>query len=219
MNSDEIYELVLQGQLEWESLISTIIREEGIDPLNIDISLLTARFIDITNKLAKADFIYYGKFIYVAAILLRLKSERLLDMLTSKNSFIKRKNQYIKSTPFSIILSPKMYLIRKRRITLSDLIFYIRNSLNFIKSQQQSFQFNFKLNEMKIAQTIINVQSMLIEIFKKSDTIMFSELVKGKEWQDIARTFISLLFLFHDEKISLYQNEPMADIVIKNIAL
>jgi chromatin segregation and condensation protein Rec8/ScpA/Scc1 (kleisin family) len=218
MNSEEIYQLILQGQIEWESLITTIIREEGIDPLNIDLGLLTSRFVEITNKLAKQDFIYYGKFIYVAAILLRLKSERLLDKLLNKKYFLERKNAYIKSTPFSILLTPKMYLLRKKRITLADLIFYIKNSLRFIKIQQP-IEFNFKLNEVKVAQTILNVQSILSELFKKSDVVLFSELTKGKEWKEVARTFISLLFLFHDSKIAMMQKEPMAEIEIRNVSL
>ncbi|MEM3829976.1 MAG: segregation/condensation protein A [Conexivisphaerales archaeon] len=217
MNYEELYSLVLDDKLEWEYLISEIIREENINPLDIDISLLSDKFLQVTNYLIRTDFHKAGKFVFIASILLRLKSQYLLSYVLGKTKTYENSYNYVKSKPFPIVIPSKLNIIRSRPITISELIQYIKRAILIRKEEAISFQ--IKLNEIKLSHNIERLSKLLSSIFKKENSISFIALMNGKSWAEIADTFISANFLFSQGKIELYQKEPFDDILIMNKSL
>ena len=67
-----------EDEISWQSMIHKLVREEGMNPWDINISLLAKRFLERLQKLKKMDFRISGKAILAAAILLRIKSRRLV---------------------------------------------------------------------------------------------------------------------------------------------
>ncbi|MCW1291789.1 MAG: segregation/condensation protein A [Candidatus Rehaiarchaeum fermentans] len=218
MNYEELYSLIIEDKLEWEYLISEIIREENINPLDIDISLLSDKFLQITNYLVKVDFYKAGKFIFIASILLRLKSQYLLSYLLGKRNEQTKTYNYVKSKPFPIILPAKFNVIRKRALTLNELIQYIKRAVS-LKKENEEISFEIKLNEIKLSQKIDAFSKLLKSLFSSSPQVNFFNITKGKSWNEIVDYFISATFLFSDRKIDLYQENPMDDIVILNKSL
>ena len=54
---DQIYEmLVSEDKITWKSLIYELVKTEQLDPWNIDISLLAARYRESIRKLQSANF-------------------------------------------------------------------------------------------------------------------------------------------------------------------
>lgn len=217
MNYEEVYKLIVEGKLAWEYLISEIIREENLNPLDIDISLLTERFMEFTNYMVKVDFHNAGKFVFIASILLRLKSQYLLDTLLGVRNK-EYKYNYIKSKPFPIVLPAKINFVRRRPITLSDLLQYIRRVI-IARSESREIEFKVKLNQIQLPIKIANMEKILAKLFAKTDKISFKEMERGKEWKEIVEDFISTVFLYAENKIDLYQSAPLEDIIITNKSL
>lgn len=64
---------------DWEESLTAIVVEQGIDPLNIDISRLAGAFMVYLNRMKSFDFRMPARFILIAAILLNMKCEALLQ--------------------------------------------------------------------------------------------------------------------------------------------
>ncbi|MFW6014015.1 MAG: segregation/condensation protein A [Nanoarchaeota archaeon] len=67
-----------EDEISWQSMIHKLVREEGMNPWDINISHLAKKFLERLQKLKKMDFRISGKAILAAAILLRIKSRRLV---------------------------------------------------------------------------------------------------------------------------------------------
>src|SRR3989338_1123709 len=64
---------------DWQEVLTTLVAEEGMDPLSVDLVKLADAFRIYLERLQKFDFRVPARFILVAAILLRMKAELLLD--------------------------------------------------------------------------------------------------------------------------------------------
>ena len=53
---DKLYDIILSKELTWEGLIRDIVKEENMDPWNINISNLTTRYLDHIKNLKRIDF-------------------------------------------------------------------------------------------------------------------------------------------------------------------
>lgn len=217
MDYDQLYGLILDDSLGWEHLISTIIREEGMDPLDIDLVKIADKFSDLVLRLKAIDFRFGGKFVYTAAILLKMKSDKIIEELLNRTK-LKRKetegSSYIRATPFGIAVASKLPLSRSRKITLTELINTIREAMRY--TIKHKINFELKLKEIKIEERIISLLEKLSKLFSKRDYVTLSELVPSKERKDFVFTFLPLLFLANMDKIDLDQAEPFEEVYVRN---
>lgn len=77
---DRIFELLLDEETPtWQSLMMQIVKEEGMDPWNIDVSKITKGYISSVKKLKEANLSISGKVVLASALLLKVKSKHLLE--------------------------------------------------------------------------------------------------------------------------------------------
>ncbi len=141
MEYEDLYKLILDDELGWEHLISSIIRDEGMNPMDIDIIKITDRFMSIIAN-NRIDFRYGGRFVHTAAILLKMKSDMVTDEILKKNIEAidsESGSKYVKAIPYDISITPKLPLIRNRKITFSELISTIREALKYNAKQKINF--------------------------------------------------------------------------------
>lgn len=67
-----------EDEITWKTMIYKLVKEEGMDPWDIEIGSLAQKFLVMLKELKKMDFRVSGKVILAAAILLRIKSKRLV---------------------------------------------------------------------------------------------------------------------------------------------
>lgn len=76
---DQIFKILLEGdEVTWQQLLTNLVKKDKMDPWDLDVSLLTKRYIGMIKKMKELDFRVSGKVVLAAAILLKLKSNRLL---------------------------------------------------------------------------------------------------------------------------------------------
>lgn len=130
--------------IDWKSFLYELIHKEGLNPWDIDLSLLTNKYIKSLKELKDVDFDVSGKFLTVAVFLLKTKTETLLerdirgiedriaqvqsdaegfdeldaledlDLELDVIDFKKRKEKYV--------LKYRNPIARKRKVTIFDLI-------------------------------------------------------------------------------------------------
>src|SRR3989338_2157700 len=79
MSHDRVLALLLQkDEITWQTILLDLVKTGEIDPWNVDISILANKYLDIVRKLQEANLFISGKIILASAILLKIKSEKLI---------------------------------------------------------------------------------------------------------------------------------------------
>src|SRR3989338_3225268 len=77
---DQILEMLMnKDEITWQSMIYELIKSEQMNPWDIDISLLTKKYLETVQKLQEANFFISGKVLLASSILLRIKSDKLIN--------------------------------------------------------------------------------------------------------------------------------------------
>jgi segregation and condensation protein A len=75
---NQIYNMIFQeDDLKWQSLIYEMIRTGKVDPWDIDVSMFAQEYLKMIDKLKELNFRLSGKVVLTAAILLRMKTNRM----------------------------------------------------------------------------------------------------------------------------------------------
>ena len=75
----KLYDILIQkDDVTWQALIQDLIKKGEIDPWDVDISWLAQEYLKEIKKMQEMNFFISGKMILASAILLKLKSEKLL---------------------------------------------------------------------------------------------------------------------------------------------
>ena len=219
MDHEDIYKLILNDELGWEHLITTIIREEEMDPMDIDLIKIADRFAALLSRINQIDFRFGGKFVYTAAILLKMKSDTVIGEMLELNRKKEHESQqrYIKAVPFDITVTSKLPIFRSRKITLTELINTIRDAMRY--SGKQKINFELKLREVKIEERIRYLIEKLSRLFGLKEVVAFSELIaKKNDRKEVIYTLLPLLFISNMNKVELLQEQPFQEIYIKSRA-
>ena len=149
---EKLFDVLFEKQdVTWKDMIYDAIKSEEMNPWDIDISALAKRFLDMVKKLQEMDFQISGKIILAAAILLRLKSNKLLtddlselDRLiamgeqTEEDFYEELEEQYLEKgrlltdeEKFQLI--PRTPQPRKRKVSVYDLVEALQQALNVRK--------------------------------------------------------------------------------------
>ncbi|MDP3733993.1 MAG: segregation/condensation protein A, partial [Nanoarchaeota archaeon] len=76
----KIFDMLLQkDELGWKDILYNLIKNEEMDPWDINITVLTQKYIELIKKMQQHDLIISGKVLLAAALLLKIKSAHLLD--------------------------------------------------------------------------------------------------------------------------------------------
>jgi len=231
---DQIHDLLFNREIGWQEIIYDLINTEQLDPWNIDLSILTERYLEKIAELEEADFFVSSKVLLAASLLLRIKSEILLNKYIKSIDEILFGAKEIKKYPLERIeldeeipeLTPRSPLPRFRKVTLKELL----ESLNkAIKTENRRIDKEIlntnALREVGISipQKAINIKDKIKEIYSnllghfnentEKKKISLTEFIgENKEEKIIA--FSPLLHLENQKKVWLDQEAPFAEIYI-----
>ena len=79
VNQEQVHDLLFSRELGWQEIIYDLINTEQLDPWNINITILTEKYLIKIQELEEADFFVSSKVLLAASLLLRIKSEILLN--------------------------------------------------------------------------------------------------------------------------------------------
>lgn len=230
---DQFFNMLMQkDEITWQSLIYELVRTEQMDPWDIDISILTKRYLETIRQLKEANFFISGKVVLAASILLKIKSYKLVtEDISNFDNFLYPQEEELEDSqdltegeqivyekPELTIKTPQP---RKRRVNLNDLMVALQKALEvnqrrvLRKVETQKVHIEIPQKKIDITQLIKDVYQKVINFFKSgNETLTFSKLVPSERKQDKILTFIPLLHLDNQEKIYLEQKQPFGDIEI-----
>lgn len=107
VKQEQIHDLLFGREIGWQEIIYDLINSEQLDPWDVNIIILSDGFLAKIQQLEEADFFVSGKVLLAAALLLRIKSEYLL-------------NKYIKSIDEILFGSKEEKKYSMERIELDE---------------------------------------------------------------------------------------------------
>ncbi|MBR9678933.1 MAG: segregation/condensation protein A [Nanoarchaeota archaeon] len=224
---DKIYSLIMDDKLTWEHMIIDVVREEGINPWNINVSKLTSGYISRIREMKNLNFRFSGKVLLIASILLRLKSSEFVFVEDKEEEIIERTALLDGVEIDYSELDINVPLPKTRKVTLQELMSALdaalvvkdrkehrRQKLKELKKREE-FKLKFKDINIgdKISSLFLKIKQSLSQL--KIKKILFSKLIPSKSREDIVWTFLPLLHLSNKSKVSLTQEEVFGDISVE----
>lgn len=68
-----------KNEINWKSFLYELIHREGLDPWELDLTILTKKYLEAVKGIDKLDFDISGKFLTIAVFLLKTKAENYID--------------------------------------------------------------------------------------------------------------------------------------------
>src|SRR3989344_4256045 len=77
---ERIFNIILSkaDEITWQSILYELVKTEQMDPWDIDVGTMTQKYIDMLRSLKEHDFRISGKVLLASAILLKIKSHKLV---------------------------------------------------------------------------------------------------------------------------------------------
>lgn len=235
---DRIFELLVnKDDVTWKDIIYNLVKTEQLDPWGVDIARLTSRYIEVVRQMKEFDFKISGKVILAAAILLKIKSNKLVgedilefDKLFSPQTEEEFYNELAQMrAPGDIPDIEKINLVprtpqpRERKVSVYDLVNALEKALEvkkrrIIKSIPEFEGIKIPQNTRDITLTIKFLYKRILSFFLGTkERLTFSKLLPSESKEAKVQTFTPLLHLANERKIDLEQEKPFEEITIRLI--
>ena len=224
INQNQFFDLISSDELGWQAIIYDLIKTEQLDPWDINLGILADRYVEIIQQMEEADFFISSKVLLACSLLLRLKSEILI------NSYIQDLNDALygrkDETKYEIeklfvnedelpTLIPRTPMARHKKVTLTELM----NALNqAIETENRRIKREIKDRQAQKSALVVMPNSNFIPLKVRiknifgvvqnhinagNDHIKFHEMAPSKEEQ--LASFVPVLHLSNNGKIYLRQ--------------
>ncbi|MBI2137839.1 segregation/condensation protein A [Candidatus Woesearchaeota archaeon] len=233
---DRILDIVVEkDEVTWQTMIYELVKHESMNPWDVDVTLLARRYIQMLKKLKELDFRVSGKVVLAAAILLKLKSQKLLqddigelDRLMSAEEV--QADEFYDDLEASSAggfgvsevppLLPRTPQPRKRKVSIYDLMLALQKALEVrdrrVLRRIPHVNVEVPHRRVDITKLIGELYERIRTHFSSGETLTFSRLTEGLEREAKVHHFMSLLHLAHVEhrKVDLVQTEHFGEIGI-----
>lgn len=225
INQDQFFNLISSNELSWQAIIYDLIKTEQLDPWDIDLATLADKYVQTIQQLEEADFFISSKILLACSLLLRLKSEILInsyiqdlnDALYGKKDEKRYEIERIEIDENDLpILSPRTPMARHKKVTLNELIKALDHAINTesrrIRKEIKHRQHRRALETVMPKNNFVPLKVRVKSIFnilkvhlKENNHMKFHSLAKSKE--EKLASFVPMLHLSNNGKIFLRQKQ------------
>jgi len=215
-NSESIIRTIVLGA-DWEDALTAIVVEQGLDPLNLDVTKLTDVFMIYLNRMKSFDFRIPARFILIAAILLNMKCEALLQK-EEENLDKLAAAAAAQLNLASPLLIPPVSRQTARPVSLTDLIAALNKTFEIKRRKEPLLALHGKHVPIEMPKRAVDIEHKIKEIYeriRRKGIIKFSDLVPVWHRAEIIASFIPLLYLANRGKVACEQKDMFKEITIK----
>ncbi len=228
--------LIEQEDVSWRQMLFDLIESEKMDPWDIDVSLLTQKYIEAVHTMKEHDLKISGKVLLAAAMLLKMKSTYFLDKdivdldrLMNPEDYIEEedwanltdeeKQKRLEKLQYTLI--PRNPQPRTRKVSIHDLVQALQHAMETKKrilAQQRPVPFKIPERKVDIMEVLRDVYHKIVYYTEKEEQkkLTFTQLLPPRAGkQEKVYTFIPLLHLENLQKIETEQPKAFDEIYIK----
>jgi len=217
-----IGEKILEEPIE---ILVNLARNGEIDPWNIDIVEITDKFLREVEEMEKMDLRVSGRTLLYAAVLLRMKSNVLVEVDQPVDEIIDDGSDNFVISDYPV---PSLPLRRssRRPVTLEELLAELKKAeaieerrLDRFNNKKEERRATIKevlsiAHEEDIESRVVKMRNLLDELFEKQNNIEFSDLASSLDRAGRVMAYLALLFLATKKEIWLEQEELFGELFI-----
>lgn len=210
-------------EASWEEVLEYVIREEGMDPWDVDVVKLADAFRVYVTKAGVLEFKVPARLIMIAAVLLHMKAEVLMWEEEQRNAAAAAQGP-----PIDITKVPELQVPAKRvptrRVTLDELVSALEKAFSTQERREVKVERARERVEEVVADEGFDVTKKINELYArisetveqlKSGTMPFSSLVTKWERREIVQSLLGVLHMSNDGRVTLEQEEPFKEIYVR----
>src|SRR3989344_2057654 len=184
-----------KDEVTWHSMLYQLIKSENMNPWDIDVSQLTRKYIDMLKKLKEMDFHVSGKVVLAAAILLKIKSIKLVsDDMSELDNLLKPQEepqeffddlehgQTLEDWTQRPDFIPRTPQPRHRKVSIYDLVSALQKALEVRHRRMLRHMPRGRLEvpekKIDITKVMEQVYDRIIAHFASQQKLTYQELVK-----------------------------------------
>jgi segregation and condensation protein A len=209
-------------QPPWSFLLDSL-KASKLSPWDIDIAYLVSSFLQKMYDLGVIDFRISGRALLSASIILRLKTQQLLELNTTPELTEEEKE---------LILPPLEMPLRltSRKITLDELLVALERVLlqgeekasgskqaEKVASYITPLVFELEPDTVNVEKSINEILQRILDIASTNPVIRFSQLISKKTPKEVVRVLLSCLHLANRGRVMVWQEEEFGEIFISLI--
>jgi segregation and condensation protein A len=230
----QIHDILFSREISWQEIIYDLINTEELDPWDINIMVLSEKYLEKVQQFENTDFFISSKVLFAASLLLRIKTELLLnkhlksidEILFGEEEKTQRVLERIELDEEIPELIPKSPIPRFKKLTLQELVDSLnkaittenrrikkeiinRNALRETGISLPKRKFSNKNQTTKIFNGLVNH----FEENKEHQKVSFTNLI-GEKREERIFSFLPLLQLENQKKVWLEQDVHFDEIHI-----
>ena len=234
VKQEQVHDMLFNREIGWQELIYDLINTEQLDPWNINITILTGKYLEKIQNLEETDFFVSSKVLLAAALLLRIKSEILLnkhlksidEILFGGKEQKKHVLERIELDEEIPILVPKSPMSRVKKVTLQELIEALNKAITtenrrikkeiINKNALREVGISLPKRKFSIKNKIKQIYDKLFSHFEENKgkhKVSFTDFV-GENKEERIISFAPLLHLENQKKVWLDQEAHFEEIHI-----
>jgi segregation and condensation protein A len=236
VGQEEVQDLLFKREIGWNDIIYDLINTEQLDPWNVDLIVLTEKYLEKIYELEEQDFFISSQVMLAAALLLRIKSEILLNKhiksiddilfnrVSEKKDYSMERIELDEDIPELVPRSP---MPRFKRVTLQELMESLNKAIITENRRIKKEIINKNaLRESSISLPkgkTVSIKDKIKEIFdmitghfveNESHTNVGYSVFVGMDKRKRIDYFSPLLHLENQKKVWLEQEDHFAEIDI-----
>ena len=233
INQEQFFDLISSEELGWQTILYDLIKTEQLDPWDINLGILADKYVETIQQLEDTNFFISSKILLACSLLLRLKSEILInsyiqdlnDVLYGRKDEKKYELERIEIDEDELpILVPRTPMARHRKVTLKELMNALNKAVNTenrrIKKEIRGRQAEKSALTVMPRNNFIPLKIRIKSVFSivkehinnGNGNIKFSHFAQSKE--EKLASFVPVLHLSNNGKIFLRQIKHFEDIHI-----
>jgi len=230
----QIHDLLFNREIGWQEIIYDLINTDQLDPWDIDLTILTDKYLEKVREIEEADFFVSSKVLLAAALLLRIKSEIILskylksidEILFGKTEKKKQVLERIELDEEVPELIPRSPIPRHKKVTLKELVEALNKAIStenrrikkeiINRNALRETGFSLPKRKFSIKNKIREIYKGLLVHFKENKEhkkVSFSDFI-GKNREEKIIAFSPLLHLETQKKVWLDQEAHFEEIYI-----
>ncbi len=226
--------LLNQEDVTWKTILYDLVRTEQMDPWDINITLLTKKYIEAIKSMQQHDFRISGKVLLAAAFLLKIKSAHLVDHDIAQLDKLLNQSEELSEEEFQegiengrsardrqqFTLIPRNPQPRNRKVSINDLVNALQHAMatkKRILERQRPVKFIIPERKIDIMEAIRDIYHKVVFYTNKDQTekLTFTRLLPPRAGrQEKVYTFLPLLHLQNEQKIEMVQAHPFDEIYV-----
>ena len=238
VSPNQVYDIITSKKPDWQVIIYEMVHTQQLDPWDLDLIILTKKYFEKIELMEETDFYISSKVLLAAALLLRIKSESLLnkhlkdidEILFGRKQEPAKPIERIEIDESELpILIPKTPMSRLRKVTLPELMIALNKAINTesrrikrevaVKRAQKLSQVDIpKFKKINLKDRVKQFYEKILISIKRPQKenltkLTYNDLTQNEKEEKLA-AFLPLLHLSNNRKLWLEQNNHLDDIWI-----